>query len=295
VIKMIEDLIEPYYIDLEMKGLSKATVRGYISEISSFLSYLDKEKITPKFENVSGAVVAQYLDQLRSKGYANATIAKKANWLKYFFAYCVNKGVIPSNPVKRRMIPKVIHITPEYLTDDEINALLKAADAETNPYRTRDKALILLMLNMVIRPREAVCLNWNDIDFANNTIMIIRKKTPGIKVVPMNEELKKALLDHREASLPKGQEALFQNKYGQRLQTVSVNRIIRETARKAGIEKKVSWFTLRRAPMWQRMKRESNPHDMQKFLFNEHNTFITTASNNLCLDGQEHIKENQEA
>jgi integrase/recombinase XerD len=278
---MIEDMIRPYYIDLEMSDLSEVTVRDYISGISSFLSYLDEAKITPKFENVSEAVVAQYLRHLHNKGNSNATIVKEAKWLKYFFAYCVQKGVIASNPVKKRMFPKVIHITPECLTEDEIRAILEATDRATGSHRTRDKVLILLLQNTVIRPSEAVNLNWGDIDFKRNVIRIMPRKTPGIKVIPMNDELKKALLSHHKASLQEGQEALLVGNDGQRLKRVSVDSIIRETARKAGIDKKVNWFTLRRASIWQMMKNGAYPHVAQELPINKYNTFKATAFNNL--------------
>ena len=287
-------MIRPYYIDLEMSDLSEVTVRDYISGISSFLSYLDEAKITPKFENVSETVVAQYLRHLHNKGNSNATIVKEAKWLKYFFAYCVQKGVIASNPVEKRMFPKVIHITPECLTEDEIRAILEATDRATGSHRTRDKVLILLLLYTCLRPSEVVYLNWDDIDFEKNAIRIIHRKTTGIKVIPMNDELKKALLAHREASLPEGQEALLVGNNGRRIIRVSLDSIIRETARKAGVKKKVNCYTLRRTSIWQMVKYGANPQEIQKIFSNKCNTITAMAYNNLCLNMQKHMKEKQE-
>jgi integrase len=63
----------------------------------------------------------------------------------------------------------------EYLTLEEVNALMKAA-GNIGRHQHRDKILILIMFRHGLRVSEAVVLKWDQIDFKAGSIYIRRLK-----------------------------------------------------------------------------------------------------------------------
>ena len=63
----------------------------------------------------------------------------------------------------------------EYLTLDEVEALMKAA-GKTGRHRYRDRMIILVMFRHGLRVTEAVNLRWDQVDFKSGQIHINRLK-----------------------------------------------------------------------------------------------------------------------
>jgi type 1 fimbriae regulatory protein FimB/type 1 fimbriae regulatory protein FimE len=63
----------------------------------------------------------------------------------------------------------------EYLTIDEVEALMKAA-GNTGRHRHRDRVLILMMFRHGLRVSEAINLRWDQVDFKSGQIHINRLK-----------------------------------------------------------------------------------------------------------------------
>jgi len=63
----------------------------------------------------------------------------------------------------------------EYLTHDEVEALMKAA-ANTGRHPHRDRTLILIMFRHGLRVSEAVDLRWDQVDFKAGSIHVNRLK-----------------------------------------------------------------------------------------------------------------------
>lgn len=61
----------------------------------------------------------------------------------------------------------------EYLTQDEVEALMKAA-GNTGRHRHRDQMLILMLFRHGLRVSEAVDLRWDQVDFKAGSIHINR-------------------------------------------------------------------------------------------------------------------------
>lgn len=62
----------------------------------------------------------------------------------------------------------------KFLYEDEVNQLAKAT--QMTRYPIRDEAIILLTYNHAYRASELCNLQWDQIDFARNTIRVIRQK-----------------------------------------------------------------------------------------------------------------------
>ena len=88
----------------------------------------------------------------------------------------------PRQPPKR--LPNAATRAREYLTDAEVQKLMKAAGR--NRYGHRDATMVLLAYRHGLRPVELVTLRWDAIDFAHGQIHVGRAKNGSPSVHPLS-------------------------------------------------------------------------------------------------------------
>ena len=109
-----------------------------------------------------------------SKEFSLSTLKKIKIYGVMILEYAVKMKVIYSNPMKDVLLPKKkVDINSNdadlYYTKDELNHFLKLVDS-TNDIKL--SAMFRVLAYTGIRKGELQALNWNDIDFNNNTINI---------------------------------------------------------------------------------------------------------------------------
>jgi integrase len=72
----------------------------------------------------------------------------------------------------------------EYLTNAEVDRLIKAAGANRNGHR--DATMVLVAYRHGLRPVELVTLRWDTIDFAHGQIHVSRAKNGAPSVHPLS-------------------------------------------------------------------------------------------------------------
>jgi integrase len=92
--------------------------------------------------------------------------------------------------------------TREYLTETEIDRLIKAARA--NRYGLRDATMILLAFRHGLRAAELVDLRWEQVELARNAVLHVRRVKQGVPSVhPLQGDEMRALRElKRSASSP---------------------------------------------------------------------------------------------
>jgi integrase len=88
----------------------------------------------------------------------------------------------PSRPPKRRTNAETR--AREYLTDAEVQKLMKAAGDNRNGHR--DATMVLLAYRHGLRPVELVTLRWDAIDFGRGQIHVSRAKNGSPSVHPLS-------------------------------------------------------------------------------------------------------------
>jgi type 1 fimbriae regulatory protein FimB/type 1 fimbriae regulatory protein FimE len=68
--------------------------------------------------------------------------------------------------------------TREYLTEQEVDRLMKAA--KTNRYGARDAAMILIAYRHGLRAAELVDLRWDQVEFGRNAVLHVRRVKNGV-------------------------------------------------------------------------------------------------------------------
>ena len=94
----------------------------------------------------------------------------------------VNGTVQPRRPPQRR--PNADARTREYLTDTEVQKLMKAAGDNRNGHH--DATMVRLAYRHGLRPVELVSLRWDAVDFAHGQIHVSRAKNGSPSVHPLS-------------------------------------------------------------------------------------------------------------
>ncbi len=104
------------------------------------------------------------------KPLAPKTVLHHHRLISSILSTAVEWGVLFSNPCERTKPPKVENKDPKYLDEVQAAALLDLLESED----TQNKMMIRLLLFTGLRRGELLGLEWQDINFDNNTVQIRR-------------------------------------------------------------------------------------------------------------------------
>jgi len=110
------------------------------------------------------------------------------NSLKVFFKWCIQEGIIRTNPIDGIDIPKLERPLPKNLTKQ--NAFLLLEIIQNYPHYTqflrhRNYAIFSMFIFAGLRKQELLNLKVTDVDIANLSIIIRKGKGNKDRIVPM--------------------------------------------------------------------------------------------------------------
>ena len=214
--------------ELIIAGYSPKTLSMYMIYVKESLRTIDKD---PK-EIVERDIIG-YLADKKEKGCSNATLALVHAALKYFFKEYLKLDTV--NDVKT---PKKGKSLPKVLTKDEIKLLFKAT------HFGRNRLMLQFMYGSGSRVSEVVKLKIEDLNFKEKTAMIRGGKGNKDRMIILSKNWLKSLKKYLDKKKIKS-EFVFSKKNGKTLSTDTVQRITKESAKKAGITKHVTPHSLR--------------------------------------------------
>jgi len=250
----MQQLLDRYIAHLEAeRNASSHTVNNYASDIIGtqntigFFTFLETKGVK-SLDDVDRTLVREYLSYLMEKKLAKTTIARKISAIRSFYKYLVREGILSSNPLEQATTPKLDKRLPSFLTIEDTEKLLNASDT-TKPPGKRDRAILELLYASGIRVSELVQLNLEQINFYTREIRVWGKGSKE-RVVLMGEPAVNAIKEYINYGRPellsgKTSEALFVNKYGNRILARRIQKIIDKCAHACGIDKNVHPHMLR--------------------------------------------------
>lgn len=195
--------------------------------------------------------VAGFVLNLRERGYAEATVARKMAAVKSFFHFAVQKGVVANNPAAVLDCPRVPRSVPQAIDPADMQRLLDIGCSGNMADDLRDRAMLTLLYHSGMRVSELVALNVDDVDLDASTVRC-RGRAGRIRSIPLDEPAKKTLRGYMADGRPvliraEGEDAaaLFLNHRGTRLTRQGFWLIMKECARRAGILQPITPHTLR--------------------------------------------------
>lgn len=237
------------YLKIE-RNASELTLKSYAEDLESLLEFFaDGLGRIPAPEEVSVSELRAYVSYLHECEYARSTIARRLACLRSFFRYCSREGLVETNPAKALRTPRAGRKLPHFLSTDQVARLLETPPAD-DLLGIRDRAMLETTYSGGLRVAELVALNVEDWD-RDADVMRILGKGKKERLSPVGSYAAAALdrwMSVREPAV-KGsasdQRAMFLNRFGKRLTTRSVGRMLEKHIKQAGLDSITSPHTLR--------------------------------------------------
>ncbi|EKC76583.1 site-specific tyrosine recombinase XerD [uncultured Alistipes sp.] len=260
------------YIKLE-KRLAQNTVEAYMRDLRSFAHFILRMYDVPPAK-VEEPMVQRYVAWLYDRGREKASQARSLSGVKSFFNFLLISDRIESSPAEFVLTPKFGRHLPDVLTTGEIDRIIAAVDG-TTPKEIRDAAMLEVLYSCGLRVSELTSLRIRDLFFGEGYIRVTGKGDKQ-RLVPISSTAQERIhryLDVRRSARA-GEETLFLNNRGSSLTRVMIFTILREAARRAGIEKKISPHTFRHSFATHLLEGGASIRQVQELL--GHESILTT-------------------
>ena len=237
------------YLKIE-RNASELTIKSYSEDFGSLLDYVrDRVGDVSSPSELQIAQLRGYVAYLHECNYAKTTIARRLASLRSFFRYCQREGLVTSNPAKSLRTPRVGRKLPHFLTIDQVTQLLESPPAN-EVEGLRDRALLETMYSAGLRVAELVGMDIEHWDRDANVVRVYGKGKKE-RIAPIGRHAVKALnqwMDVRQPApdaKPNDQAAVFLNRFGTRLTTRSVGRMLEKYLNLTGLDQITTPHTLR--------------------------------------------------
>lgn len=222
--KEVDEYIEKVRIELKLRSCSPRTIESYLFFIKPFLELIqDPNKIDL---NQVKFFLAGLIDK-----YSNKSRSLAISSLRFFFKRVIDRSDI----FVKLEVPKKEKKLPTVLSTQEVKVLIDSANF------SKSNLIIKMLYSSGLRVSELVNLTPKDLDFPQNIGWVRKGKGSKDRIFKIAQSIGKQLQKYIDKHP--------QNKYlfskDKPMSTRNVQLIIKKTAKKAKINKKVTPHTLR--------------------------------------------------
>ena len=209
------------------------TVEAYRRDLADLAAFLRGSPAKADADDIRG-----WLADLRARGLAPASIARRGAAARSFYRHLVLIGDREDNPAAEVDLPRRRDRLPRSLSPREVESLIEAAQGVT-PRSLRDRALVELLYGAGLRVGEAVALDRGRVDLENRVVRCLGKGDKE-RIVPLGRQGADALRRYLSRGRPhldrRRRPELFLNAQGGALTRAGAFLILRRLAGKAGLE-----------------------------------------------------------
>ncbi len=250
----MKDDIERFltYLSVE-KGLSDNTLLAYRNDLQNDLLGFSKQVMNergalPAWSNFGRQDTLSYLLNLKERGYAATTQARKIAAAKSFFGYMVKENLLKISPFENIGAPNVGRPLPKPITVNQVRCLLEQPAGQHTPEGKRDCAMLELLYASGMRVSELISLNLDDI-LADGYVRCFGKGHKE-RIVPVHQRAMTAVDDYLKNGRPllahaDDERGLFLNRRGDRLTRQGFWQILKAYAKQAELGDDITPHTLR--------------------------------------------------
>jgi integrase/recombinase XerC len=230
--------------------LAAHSLRGYRQNLDEFTTYLSAQGIE-ELGQLDLPVLRGFLAQLHKKNKKSTVARKLAAW-RACFQYAQKEGWIRENPLAQIRTPKIEKTIPPFLSEREAESLMSGPTAGSL-MDLRDQAFIELFYASGLRLSELTRLDWSALDLSLG-ILRVSGKGGKERIVPFGRKALTALAAYHQALINaqrqsamtiNNTEAIFLNRFGQRLSDRSIARRLKKRVLGQGLSPTISPHALR--------------------------------------------------
>ncbi len=213
--------------ELKLRNFSPRTLKAYMFYNQKFISHCNKgpEQVTE--DDIKGYMAHMMSDK---KAAASSVVLIKAA-LKFYYDGVLKKSIV------NLQSPKTMKKLPTVLSKDEITSLISAAST------AKSKLILELLYSSGLRLSECISLKVKDLEMSQKIGWVRQGKGGKDRPFIVAEHLIEDLNAHMAKKGP--EDHLFSNKKGKPLSARNIQKIVKTTSIRAGINKPISPHTLR--------------------------------------------------
>ncbi|RMH64633.1 MAG: hypothetical protein D6677_04400 [Calditrichaeota bacterium] len=225
-----QTILSDFEKKLTIANYSEQTIQSYLSAIKLFLDYVKGKNVT----EVDDALIQNYLFFCKTKKkYGYSSMKQVLASIRFLYINVLGKPVPASLNVKMKK-PQTL---PVVLSREEVQKLIKVTA------NIKHKTILLLIYSAGLRLGELLNLKISDIDSKRLKIHIRQAKGKKDRYVVLSEKLLPLLRAYYKQYKPR--DYLIEGAKGGRYSEKSVQSIMKQALKKAGIRKKATVHTLR--------------------------------------------------
>jgi integrase/recombinase XerC len=259
------ELVDAYLHVLSAeRGSSPHTLRAYRRELHGFAAWFSAQHSRLAVDRIEHTHIRSYLGTLYDRKLSKASAARALAAIRSWFKWLARNHHIDQNAASLVSTPRLPKHLPRVPSIEQLNRAVDSVRDDAASWPARDRAIMEMLYGCGIRNAELTALNLEDIQWANEVILV-RGKGQKQRYVPLGDSTAEALrayIAERAARLAAGDRkkipntaALFLNMQlrglqhgGQaRLTTRSIGRIVKRIAILRGLPSDVHPHTLRHA------------------------------------------------
>ena len=222
-----EEFLNKLEVELKISKNSNYTIRNYLNANKEFLIFTDKSPLEVNSDDVKAYMAEKLTDK------SSSTIIVFLSALRFAFSTILENDITIKikRPKRERRIPSV-------LTKEEIRNLFDVLSSK------KSKLIVSLIYACGFRVSEAINLQIIDLDFENKIGHVRQAKGKKDRIFNIPSFLFEQLSKQSAEQSKNNQKYLFTGPKG-KLSDRNIQKIVRNSAKKAQIHKKVSPHTLR--------------------------------------------------
>jgi integrase/recombinase XerD len=230
----LEDLREEFLAHCEARNLSSRTVQWYNDRTRRFVDWCAAQEIECP-SDLRCPDLERFVLHCRRQGFAPNTVRGYAQVLKTLCRLGHRLGYIPEDITRYFEMPRVPKTIIPTFSDGQLQSLVAVPDKRTW-VGIRDRAILLVLLDTLIRVSELVGLDAEDVDLDEGLIRVMGKGGKERRV-PFGTAAGQALRRYRNVvqDLRPG-DPFFITRYGHRTSRWAVHTMMTNSGRAAGIE-----------------------------------------------------------
>lgn len=241
--------LKEYLAHLKLeKNLAENTVSSYKNDLSSFIRFLEEQKINDPSE-VESRVIIKFFTNLEKVGLTSSSAARYYSSVKGFLNFLLANNYIKNNPIEKVSPPKLAKNLPGVLSFPEIEKILSLPITDET-LGIRDKTILEVFYACGLRISELISLKISDL-FLNEEMIRVFGKGSKERIVPIGSSAINWINEYLTKSRPllqkkmQSENYLFLNNRGSKLSRMGVWKIVDKYIKESGIEKPAHPHTFR--------------------------------------------------
>jgi integrase/recombinase XerD len=171
------------------RGAARNTLAAYQADLADFAAFAAARGFAEA--GADAGTLAAYISELRKAGLSARTAARRLSALRQFHRFLLREGVRADDPTALLDTPRLPQSLPKYLSEAEVDALLRAADRREGRGGLVARAALEILYATGLRVSELLALPQSALA-GDAALLLIHGKGGRERIVPLSDAAKQA-------------------------------------------------------------------------------------------------------